>query len=136
EALLHDGLARTADSESLGGLLGFALVRFAKIAGPIVGAAAAAGLAANVAQVRLRFSPLALKPSLKKLDPIQGVKGLFGKNGLVETAKALVKVVAIGLVTFVSIWPKLPSLALLVGLPPADLLHAVATEIRDLALRA
>src|SRR5205823_14459646 len=45
EALLHDGLARTADSESLGGLLGFALVRFAKIAGPIVGAAAAAGLA-------------------------------------------------------------------------------------------
>src|SRR3954462_13715553 len=44
QAVLREGLTRTADPEHLGGLLGFALLSVAKIAGPIVLAGAAAGV--------------------------------------------------------------------------------------------
>ncbi len=37
------------------------------------------------------FSPSAIAPKLSKLDPIKGIKRVFGLSGLVETVKAIAK---------------------------------------------
>lgn len=85
----------------------------ARTAGPLIGGAAAVGLMANVAQVGflLTAEPLAFR--LDRLDPAQGLARMFSKRALVELGKALVKVAAVGYVTYLAIrseYTKLPGL--------------------------
>ena len=44
-------------------------------------------------QVGLKPSPKAAKPDPKRINPLQGVKQLFGPNALVEGGKSIAKVV-------------------------------------------
>ncbi len=50
------------------------------------------------------LSGKALQPKLEKLDPIKGLKRIFGVNGLVELLKALAKVVLVGAVGVGLLW--------------------------------
>src|SRR5215475_1452531 len=86
---------------------------------PVALAALAAGVAGNVAQIGFRVTPAALKPSMKRLDPMAGFKRLFGPQGLVNGLKAIAKISAIGAAAFLALWPTLPTLAPLVGMSPA-----------------
>src|SRR5215831_11463214 len=56
---------------------------------------------------------------MKRLDPMAGVKRLFGPQGLVNGLKAIAKICAIGAAAFLALWPTLPTLAPLVGMSPA-----------------
>jgi flagellar biosynthetic protein FlhB len=98
---------------------------FATIVLPIACVAAIAGVAANVAQVRFKWSSEALKPRFSTLNPKNGLKRLFSTNGLVETGKALVKLAVIGGVAFTAVWSQLPQLGSLVGIPPHELLSQI-----------
>lgn len=61
-------------------------------------------LAVNLMQVGLKFSPQALMPKFEKLDPIKGFKNkLFSSKTLVEALKSLVKLLIIGLFTYISL---------------------------------
>src|SRR5262249_59861319 len=108
---------------------------FVSAAAPVVGAAAAAGVAANVLQVRLRFSPVALQPSLAKLNPLPGLKRIGSKDSAIEAAKAMAKTAAVGVAAFVALWPNLPKMALLVGLPPDAMLGVVGSQVLGIAMR-
>ncbi len=44
------------------------------------------------------FSPQAMAPKLSKLNPLSGMKRVFGPNGLMELAKALLKFILLGVV--------------------------------------
>ncbi|MCG0278131.1 MAG: flagellar biosynthesis protein FlhB [Thermanaeromonas sp.] len=72
--------------------------------GPILlllfGVAAAAGLAANWAQVGFIFSTDNLVPRLENLDPVKGFQRLFSRRSLVELAKGVAKVIVIGAVVW------------------------------------
>jgi flagellar biosynthetic protein FlhB len=94
------------------------------------------GVLANVAQVRFKVTTHVIKPQIKKLNPLQGFKKMFGPQGLFEAAKATAKTSVIGIVVFLAIWPKLPDLAVLVGLPPAALLTELAQSILAIGFRA
>ena len=50
------------------------------------------------------FSPEALAPKLEKLDPIKGLKRVFGWAGLMELVKALAKFVVVTAVAAVLLW--------------------------------
>jgi flagellar biosynthetic protein FlhB len=102
---------------------------------PIALIAVVAGLAAGVAQVRWKPAPAALKPDLKKLNPLQGLKNVFGKNAPVEAVKSLVKVGIIGAIAALVILPDLPGLAALVGLPPEALAGRLVDTVVDITLR-
>jgi flagellar biosynthetic protein FlhB len=110
-----------------------ALESFATIVAPIFGVALVAGLVANVAQVKLKWSMEALKPRFSHLNPKSGLKRLFGTSGLVETGKALVKLVAIGGVAFAAVWAEIPHLGSLVGIPPQELATQIGTRIQSIA---
>jgi flagellar biosynthetic protein FlhB len=69
-----------------------AVVAFA----PFLAAATVAAILGGVAIGGWSFSPSPLAPKFSKLDPIKGLKRVFGLRGLVETGKALAKAAVVG----------------------------------------
>jgi flagellar biosynthetic protein FlhB len=62
----------------------------------------AVGCAASAAQGGVTFAAQALKPNLKKLNPLPGIKRMFGFHGLWESTKALLKTAALATVVVVT----------------------------------
>jgi flagellar biosynthetic protein FlhB len=111
---------------------------FARVS--LAAGAALAGLAllfvviaagAHVAQAAPVLSPERLKPSLKRLSPIEGAKRLFGPQALANFFKGVGKLAIIGVILVFSLWPDHERLA---GLPFADERMALALS-KDLVLR-
>jgi flagellar biosynthetic protein FlhB len=124
QVVVRDGLLLASqpervDVEGLPSLARWGLGAFALVVAPIAVAALVAGVLASVAQVRFRITPQALQPSLRKLDPVQGLKRVLGPQGLFEGVKAIVKTAIVGLVAFLALWPELPALGALTGVDPA-----------------
>jgi flagellar biosynthetic protein FlhB len=61
------------------------------------------GLASNIAQVGFQITTEPLTPKFDKFNPISGIKKLFSVRSLVELAKAIVKILIVGLVGYVTI---------------------------------
>ncbi|WP_449353939.1 flagellar biosynthesis protein FlhB [Virgibacillus natechei] len=81
-----------------------ATIEIAKILSPIMLAAITAGFASNLTQIGFLFTAKPLKMDLKKIDPIQGAKRIFSIRALVELIKSFLKIVFIGVITFMVIW--------------------------------
>jgi flagellar biosynthetic protein FlhB len=130
---------RTPDIVTKDGLapivMDIALV-MAKVIGPIAGVCLVAGLLVNLAQVRWHPSAHPLQPNLKKIDPLQGAKRLFGPHMYFEGGKTLVKLSAVGVITAIALFPKFNELAALVGMPPAQLMPHIAHLVLAIAYRA
>ena len=75
---------------------------------PVALACAVAGIVANVAQVRFRITPEALKPEPRKLNPVSGFKQIFGPNALVEGAKSVTKVAVVSAIVIAASAPRPP----------------------------
>ncbi len=140
EAIFRRGLAQSgnthlATSEGIASVTLWGMTSFAKVLAPVVLAVCIAGVLANVAQVRLHLSLKPMKPNFSKLNPVSGMKRLFGMNGLVEFVKAMIKLVIVGGVAFLSVWPKLHTMGALVGLPPAALLSVLGGLIVSIVIR-
>ena len=96
------------------------------------------GVASAVAQGGLVVSPKLVKPSLKKLNPIQGFKKVFGPKALWEGAKMLLKSTVVALLGLLAVKSVIP---LVGGLVPIDTTIAVVHTkalglIRNVALAA
>jgi flagellar biosynthetic protein FlhB len=47
-------------------------------------------------QVGFLFAPEAIKPDLKKLDPLKGFKRIYSIRAIVELLKSILKIVIVG----------------------------------------
>jgi len=110
----HDYLA---DSEGLAAIyLRVSLAAGAMLAGvALVFVAAAIG--AHVGQAAPVLAPSRLKPSLKRLSPMEGAKRLFGPQALANFLKGLGKLAIVGAILVFTLWPDHERLA---GLAFAD----------------
>lgn len=104
----------------------------------VAGIVAVVGVASAVAQGGMIFSPKLVKPSLKKLDPIQGFKKVFGPKALWDGAKMLLKSAVVALLGMLAVRSVMP---LVGGLVPIDvtidMVHAKGIELmRNAALAA
>jgi flagellar biosynthesis protein FlhB len=135
QGLAQAGDTRLATAGGLASLTAWGLRSFAAAVAPVIIAAALAGLLANLAQVRFKFSLSPLKPNFTRLNPGSGLKRLLGPTGLVETGKALAKLLVVGGVAFVTVWPKLPSLGSLAGIPPSSLLSQLGGQVISIVTR-
>jgi flagellar biosynthetic protein FlhB len=79
-------------------LLGKALSAFLSTLMPAAVGLMVVGIVASAAQGGVTVSAKGLKPTLKKLNPLPGVKRMFGTQGLWEAAKAVIKTAALGVV--------------------------------------
>jgi len=70
---------------------------------PLMVAILLAGIVANVSQFGFLITGKTLIPKLSKLNPLSGMKRLFSLRSLVEVAKALLKILIIGLVAYLTL---------------------------------
>lgn len=56
------------------------------------------------------FSPKAFKPQFKRLNPLHGLKRMFGPQGVWELIKALLKTAALAVVVYMAVRKLIPSL--------------------------
>jgi flagellar biosynthetic protein FlhB len=82
-------------------LLGQALSTFLTTLLPVALGLMLVGVVASAAQGGVHVAAKAMKPSFKKLNPLTGVKRMFGVQGFWEAMKALVKTAALAAVIFV-----------------------------------
>jgi flagellar biosynthesis protein FlhB len=120
-----------------------ATVVIAAIGVPILMLALAA-IAGNMIQHRLVWSGEQLIPKFSKISPASGLKRLFGKQAAVNFAKGIFKLVALGTVMTMILWPERLRLESLVSADPAVLLglttgmtvHLMGAVVAMLALVA
>jgi flagellar biosynthetic protein FlhB len=82
-------------------LLGQALSAFLTTLLPVALGLMLVGVVASAAQGGVHVAAKAIKPSFKKLNPLTGVKRMFGLQGIWEAMKALAKTAALAAVIFV-----------------------------------
>jgi flagellar biosynthesis protein FlhB len=140
-ALMTDMLRATADprrlesADGLGPIFEQAGMAIVAAIWPVILACGFAAVAVNVAQVRFKLTPKALKPDPKRLNPIKGAKNIFGPKLLVEAAKAILKVGAVGAIVGFAVIPQLDELAALTGMTPGALATQIAANVKAIFLR-
>ncbi|MEZ5101922.1 MAG: flagellar biosynthesis protein FlhB [Thermoleophilia bacterium] len=134
QGLQQAGDPSLATRSAIGGVAGWALGATIGVVAPFFAVGALAGLIASVSQVGFQLTPKAVAPSFKKINPLSGFKRVFGPQSLFELVKNVVKVGVVGLAAFLAIWPKLPELAILVGLPPAAILAKISSLVLTVCL--
>ena len=97
---------------------------------------AIAAVVVNVAQVGIKPHTKVLKPDPKRLNPINGLKGMFSPNSLVELGKSLLKIALVGAIVVMTVLPQLDEFAALVGTPAQDLMPQLCKLILSVAQRA
>ena len=70
-------------------------------------------LFSNIVQFGLIFAPEKIKPNFKKISLISGVKRMFGARALMEFLKGILKLLAVGVVSFSMALPMLKDLTLI-----------------------
>ncbi|MCV2489510.1 EscU/YscU/HrcU family type III secretion system export apparatus switch protein [Geodermatophilus sp. YIM 151500] len=86
----------------LGTLFGEALTAFLTTILPTALGMMLVGTAAAASQGGVALATKAMKPTLKKLNPLPGMKRMFGGHGLWEAVKALIKTTALAVVVLVT----------------------------------
>jgi flagellar biosynthetic protein FlhB len=141
KSLVEHGLQQSGDislatNDGIPVVARWALLGFAAAVAPVLITTALMAFLANVAQVKFKVTPKAIKPDLSRLNPLPGFKRIVGPQSLVELAKSLAKLGIIGSITFFAVWPQLDQFAALVGLPPAEILSKLCGIVLSIALRA
>ncbi|MBN2241201.1 MAG: flagellar biosynthesis protein FlhB [Acidobacteria bacterium] len=102
-------------------------VRTAAVLAPILIGVLGFSVLSNVLQGGLAFSTHALKLKPEKLNPKNGFKKIFSKNGLVELVKSLVVVSALSFITYQVLMSHLPLYPKLVLMNPGKILYWTAS---------
>ena len=92
----------------------------------------AAALAASLVQHGFLFAPERLKPDLKKISPIAGMKRLFSLRSVAEFLKGLLKIAIVGTVAVLLMLPVISELPSVPGKSVADnlgMIHALAVRM-------
>jgi len=93
---------------------------------------ALAAIAGNMIQHRLVWSAESLKPKFSKLSPLAGAKRIFGKQAAANFAKGLFKVIALGAVMTMVLWPDRFRVDAMVRSDPATILGTTMELTRHL----
>jgi flagellar biosynthetic protein FlhB len=73
---------------------------------PIFAILFAMGIGGHLVQHRPVFSAERIKPDLNKLNPLNGLKRLFGFEGAANLIKGMIKILIVGTVTWLVLWPE------------------------------
>ena len=102
--------------------IGFTVLKVLALPMGILLVGAAAGGLVQHAPI---FTAENMKPKLSKISPIAGVKRLFSAKSLMNFAKGIVKLVLVGIATFLVVWPMRDQLLVLPTMDLAALLPFV-----------
>jgi len=109
-----------------------AMTAAAPVLGAVLVTAAVGGIAGNVMQHGLMFTPEKLKPEWSKLSPLSGFKRIFGPDGLFQFGKSIAKILAVTAVAWWVLKPHMHEFKGLSALDPAAMLPFSAEILRQL----
>jgi len=133
-----DAIARpgsVVSQNGVNGLLNATAGTLLRTVVPIMAICLAAAVIINVAQVGFRPSPRALVPRFSKINPVNGIKNLFGPRLAFDTAKSLVKVAVVGVIIALALLPDLTRLGAAVGSTPSALTQAISAGVTGIVER-
>jgi flagellar biosynthetic protein FlhB len=125
------------DSIAIEGRAGMEVARYAlKAALPavllVLLSAGVAGAAGHLVQTGLIFAPDKMKPDFSKLSPLQGLKRIFGLDGLIQFVKSILKVIVTAVLAWWVLKPHLGHMAQLAMLDVSAILPLLADLLRRL----
>ena len=103
--------------QSLFGHTGELLLAFMWILAPLLLATLLACFVAPAVMGGFNFATKGLVPDLKKLDPMAGLKRIYGPEGLAELLKSLLRVLLVGGAATLFLWPAMPRLRAMLHQP-------------------
>ncbi len=111
---LHAAFGNYPRQQAVAGMLYQSLIVIGKVCAPVMAAAIVVGVAMNVAQVGFMFTTKPLQPNLNKLNPINGLKGLFNAKKLVELLKTIIKFTLVSYLSWVALRDAMRDVALII----------------------
>jgi flagellar biosynthesis protein FlhB len=105
-------------------------------AAPVALTCMAVGVMANIGQVGFKPSISALKPDIKRVNPLTGAKNLFSTRALFELGKSLTKVALVGAVAAMTLVPQITHFGASIGTSPAALGSLMGSNALAVAQRA
>lgn len=106
-------------------LLTRSLVDLALILGLAYALLMVAAASGNLVQHGLLWTPKKIAPKLDKLNPVEGLKRMFGPQGWVNFLKGVGKIVLVGVAIALVLWPRRHDLASFPMVSPARMLGEV-----------
>jgi flagellar biosynthetic protein FlhB len=113
------------------GMTKWALMQSAKAVAPLAILVLLTSVASAGAQGGIWVAPKLLKPKIDRLNPLKGIKRMFGPHGAWSLLKSLLKLAVLALVTYLSVRQLVPQLMAAGSLP----LSAVMGTATSAALR-
>jgi len=90
------------------------------------------GIASVAAQGGIWIAPKLLKPQFKRLNPLSGIKRLFGPHGAWTLVKSLLKTAALAVVVYLSIRHLVPTITAAGSMPLATLMNIAISTVLNL----
>ena len=109
--------------QALFGHAGWTLLKLMLVFAPLLLVCLAAGFVAPVLMGGLRFSNKALMPDLNRLNPMTGLKRIYGPESLAELTKSLLRIVFVGGAVALVVWHGVGGLRSLLRLPLESAVH-------------
>jgi flagellar biosynthetic protein FlhB len=137
-AALRAMMRRGLDAASTGELTGAQVAQVMRgmvtdsvgIVGPVLLATAVVGVVATVAQTGFQVVPKRLVPDPSKLAPSTGLGRIASRRGLVELAKAIIKIALVGWITWRLVRAHEDEIVALVATPPREILELAGAGLR------
>ncbi|MCC5994900.1 MAG: flagellar biosynthesis protein FlhB [Oceanicaulis sp.] len=107
------------------GLVMQSLTMLALILGLAYALLMVAAAAGNLVQHGLLWTPKKIAPKLNKLNPVEGLKRMFGPQGWVNFLKGVGKITLVGAAIALVLWPRRDDLASFPMISPARMLSEV-----------
>ncbi len=99
---------------------------------PLALVVALVGVASVAAQGGIWFAPKQWKPRFSRLNPLHGIKRMFGPQGLWALTKALLKTAALGSVVYLSVRKLVPTVMGAGALPLSALVSVCVSTVLNL----
>ncbi|MEQ8434072.1 MAG: flagellar biosynthesis protein FlhB [Oceanicaulis sp.] len=129
----HEMSLDTGAAMDLAAATGLRLVVILGFVFLLIMVAAAAG---NLVQHGLMFTPKKIEPKLDKLNPVNGLKRMFGPEGWMNFFKGVGKMALVGGAVALVMWPRRDELLALPALAPIGLLQEVYSASIELLIAA
>jgi flagellar biosynthetic protein FlhB len=113
------------DSTGVMSLFYHLVLALAILLGPIFAILALTGLGSHIVQHRPSVSLERIAPNFSKLSPLNGLKKMFGLDGIVNLGKGFIKIAIVGGVLWTVLWPQRGTLGGLLGAEPQQIAGAM-----------
>lgn len=137
--IIRDGfscnVSNVANTQAFNAFMHEQIVQGLLVIAPFLLALAVGGIVAGLAISGLNFNPQSLDLKFDQLNPVNGLKKLFGAESLMRLALSIVKLVFIGIIVWIYLSDKLEALARLQWLDTRQLLGAMSGLILGAVIR-